>query len=252
MTSESGCRKYVYGVIPAAVARELDFGQVGLGVPPQTVETVIEGSLAALVSNVDGPVNPSPDDALAHERVLGLALAAGDVVPFAFGHVLDSREAVVNLLDEYRNELDVQLKLVSGHVETGLKVFWKKESFLSEILTPEIRELRDQIYGSAREDAYSLKLKLGELVKAAVDDRRSRYEGLIVPPLRRVATAHRINVPLVPRMVLNASFLVPRDDQMVFDEAVSRLGEAHAEVLDFRLSGPWPPYNFVNLNLKQG
>ena len=51
-------------------------------------------------------------------------------------------------------------------------------------------------------------------------------------------------------MILNAAFLVDRAQEQAFDERVKDISRRYEEVLTFKYSGPWPPYNFVNIKLK--
>jgi hypothetical protein len=46
-------------------------------------------------------------------------------------------------------------------------------------------------------------------------------------------------------MLLNAAFLVPKDETGAFWAAVDQLRVSHGE-LAFLCSGPWPPYHFVS------
>jgi hypothetical protein len=50
-------------------------------------------------------------------------------------------------------------------------------------------------------------------------------------------------------MIMNAAFLVSRQHEGDFDNRVKRIG-ARYESLNFKYTGPWPPYNFVNIRLK--
>jgi Gas vesicle synthesis protein GvpL/GvpF len=50
-------------------------------------------------------------------------------------------------------------------------------------------------------------------------------------------------------MILNAAFLVSRDQEQRFDARVKELGTRYSK-LTFKYTGPWPPYNFVNIRLK--
>src|SRR5207302_1251950 len=43
--------------------------------------------------------------------------------------------------------------------------------------------------------------------------------------------------------------LLARDKEAFFDARVKEIGAAHGN-LTFRYTGPWPPYNFVNIRLK--
>jgi hypothetical protein len=48
---------------------------------------------------------------------------------------------------------------------------------------------------------------------------------------------------------MNAAFLVSRDKETAFDAKVKEVGALYDKV-NFRYTGPWPPYNFVNIRLK--
>ena len=51
-------------------------------------------------------------------------------------------------------------------------------------------------------------------------------------------------------MILNAAFLVDRKDEKSFDEKVKAISLQYEDLLSFKYTGPWPPYNFVNIKLK--
>jgi hypothetical protein len=50
-------------------------------------------------------------------------------------------------------------------------------------------------------------------------------------------------------MIMNAAFLVTREQETAFDSKVKEIGVRY-DKLDFKYTGPWPPYNFVNIRLK--
>ena len=68
--------------------------------------------------------------------------------------------------------------------------------------------------------------------------------------LKPAAVASRSNKPIGDRMILNAAFLVDRDREKEFDEAVKEIFRHYEDLLTFKYTGPWPPYNFVNIKLK--
>ena len=49
---------------------------------------------------------------------------------------------------------------------------------------------------------------------------------------------------------MHAAFLVERDKAEIFDQKVSEIAQRYEGKLSFRYTGPWPPYNFVNIRLK--
>ena len=50
-------------------------------------------------------------------------------------------------------------------------------------------------------------------------------------------------------MIMNAAFLVQRDQEPAFDRRIKEIA-SHFDKLTFKYTGPWPPYNFVNIRLK--
>ncbi|XVH31160.1 GvpL/GvpF family gas vesicle protein [Haloferacaceae archaeon DSL9] len=50
------------------------------------------------------------------------------------------------------------------------------------------------------------------------------------------------------RLVLNTSYLVDRDDEDAFGELVAELREEYDD-LTFQYTGPWAPYNFVDIEI---
>src|SRR5262249_11621659 len=59
----------------------------------------------------------------------------------------------------------------------------------------------------------------------------------------------RANKPIGDKMIMNAAFLVSRDREQAFDANVKAVGGKYSH-LTFRYTGPWPPYNFVDIRLK--
>ncbi|QLG60697.1 GvpL/GvpF family gas vesicle protein [Halorarum salinum] len=51
------------------------------------------------------------------------------------------------------------------------------------------------------------------------------------------------------RLLLNRSYLVEREDTDAFDDAVESLREEYGEDVIVQYSGPWAPYNFVDIEI---
>jgi hypothetical protein len=62
--------------------------------------------------------------------------------------------------------------------------------------------------------------------------------------------ASRNNKPIGDKMIMNAAFLIQREYEGDFDAAVNKIARKYGERLNFKYTGPWPPYNFVNIRLK--
>lgn len=243
--------KYVYCIIKTPKQR--DFGQIGIGDGNRTVYTVHYGDLGAVVS--DTPIriyDPTRENVLAHEFVNETVMREFTVIPMSFGTLFRTEEDIVELLKSTYQAFDDVLEKMKDKIEFGLKVLWDREKVVATIEeeNEEIRRLRDEINRNASSSTYFARMQLGRLVEAALEDAGNEYVRDIHEALKPAAVASRSNKPIGDRMILNAAFLVERDREKNFDDAVKDISRKYESLLTFKYTGPWPPYNFVNIKLK--
>jgi hypothetical protein len=241
--------KYVYCVIHAE--RPLNFGPLGIGVEPAEVHTVNYKDIAAIVSDTPIAVHePTRANVLAHERVNETVMRNHTVIPMSFGTVFKTRDDIHELLrSAYEAFKDVLVKM-EDKLEFGLKILWDRDLIVKELETEneDIRRLKSEIT-SQKGSTYFARMQYGRLVDGALQARSERYVQEIFDALRPASVASRANRPIGDRMIVNAAFLVQRDKEAEFDEIVKEIGARH-DKLTFKYTGPWPPYNFVNIRLK--
>ena len=93
-------------------------------------------------------------------------------------------------------------------------------------------------------------LECGTNCEQALGEKSDAYVRQVYDHLRDAATASRHNKPIGDKMILNAAFLIERQKESDFDAAVNSVAERFGDRLNFKYTGPWPPYNFVNIRLK--
>jgi gas vesicle protein GvpL/GvpF len=240
--------QYVYCIVRSS--RPLRFGPIGIGTEPADVHTVHHKELAAVVSDTPVEVlDATRENVLAHERVNEAVMRERTVIPMSFGTVFKTRDDIVELLRAAYDAFGDVLEKMENKVEFGLKVLWDREAVIREIEgeDEDVRRLKDEI-SSQRGSTYFARMQYGRAVEAALETRSEHYVREIFAQLRPVSVASRANKPIGERMILNAAFLVSREQEAAFDAKVKEIG-AH-EKLTFKYTGPWPPYNFVNIRLK--
>jgi hypothetical protein len=243
--------KYVYCIIKSPKSRE--FGQIGIGDGTNVVYTVHFQELAAVVS--DTPIriyDPTRENVLAHEFVNETVMREYTVIPMSFGTLFRTEEDIVELLKSTYRAFDDVLEKMKDKIEFGLKVLWDREKVIASIEedNEEIRRLKDEINRNAQSSTYFARMQLGRLVESALEDAGNSYVRDIHESLKPAAVASRSNKPIGDRMILNAAFLVGREREREFDEAVKGISRKYEDLLTFKYTGPWPPYNFVNIKLK--
>ncbi|HLU46814.1 MAG TPA: GvpL/GvpF family gas vesicle protein [Planctomycetota bacterium] len=241
--------KYVYCLIRSN--EQLSFGEIGIGVEPAEVHTVNYRNIAAVVSDARIEVyDPTRENVLAHQHVNEIVMRDHTVIPMSFGTVFKTSEDIVELLRSAYDAFQDVLMKMENKVEFGLKVLWDPEvaTALIERDDEEIRRLKEEI-SSRKGSTYFARVQYGRLVDARLSERSERYVKEIFEALRDVSVASRSNKPIGDRMILNAAFLVDRDREGEFDSRLKKIGKQYND-LTFRYTGPWPPYNFVNIRLK--
>jgi Gas vesicle synthesis protein GvpL/GvpF len=241
--------KYVYCIVRADEA--LRFGPIGFGTPAGEVYTVLYEDIAAVVSDAPMEVlDATRENVLAHERVNEAVMRYQTVIPMSFGTVFKTRDDIIELLRGAHGAFQDVLTKMENKVEFGLKVLWDRDAMIRNIEhdDEDIRRLKTEI-AAQKGSTYFARVQYGRLVDGALQQRSEQYVTEIFEALRDVCVASRANKPIGDKMIMNAAFLVDRDREAAFDARVKTLG-AKYETLTFRYTGPWPPYNFVNIRLK--
>ncbi|MFI1480404.1 GvpL/GvpF family gas vesicle protein [Streptomyces sp. NPDC020747] len=234
---------YVYGITSGSHP-SLPDGMEGVGEPARQVRIIKEGGLAAVVSDAPEGLRPKRRDLLAHQNVLAETGAAAAVLPMRFGSVSPDDAAVAGVLAERADHFKERLGALSGKVEYNVKATHDEEAVLHRVMSenPEVRALTEANRKSGG-GSYDDKLRLGEVVVAAVQHREAEDAAELQRVLEPVAAAVSVG-PESTGWLANLSFLVERASAEDFIAAVEELrkGQPHLEV---RLHGPLPPYSFV-------
>ena len=241
--------KYVYCIIESG--DPLKFGPIGIGADPSDVYTVHYKNLAAVVSDAPLEVLDSTrENVLAHERVNETVMREHTVIPMSFGTIFKTREDIVELLRSAAEAFGDVLNKMQNKLEFGLKVLWDRDQAVREVESEDedISRLKKEISGQ-KGPTYFARMQYGRLVDAALHARSERYVAAVLDELRDVSVASRINKPIGDKMIMNAAFLISRDQEQAFDAKVKSIA-SRFDKLTFKYTGPWPPYNFVNIRLK--
>jgi len=241
--------KYVYCIIESS--EPLRFGPIGVGADPSDVYTVHYKNLAAVVSDAPLEVLDSTrENVLAHERVNETVMHEHTVIPMSFGTIFKTREDIVELLRSAAEAFGDVLNKMQNKLEFGLKVLWDRDQAVREVENDDedISRLKKEI-SSQKGPTYFARMQYGRLIDSALQSRSERYVAEILEQLRDVSVASRINKPIGDKMIMNAAFLIARDQESAFDAKVKMIA-TRFDKLTFKYTGPWPPYNFVNIRLK--
>lgn len=244
---------YLYGIIDGPVGETLSLP--GIGQPPGDVFTIPYGDIAAVVSKTqETEFPPSRRNVFAHQRVLLSLMETHAVIPVSFGNTLGTADDVMEILTGGYDGFKGTLGYVRGKIELGLEVSWKEEAFMEELKSiGKGLTLLDRPRQRVRRDpSHSLQaaISAGEAAAEALAARAARISRTIHDSLKTCAVSSRLNAPLGEKMILNAAYLVEKAREAEFDQRVNEVAAEVGDRFDFRYTGPWPPYNFVDIKLK--
>jgi len=252
--------RYLYCIIKCREERRFD-GLKAIGGGDSVYAVVFEDLACVVSDSPDMKYDSTRANMMAHEMVIEQVMIGGGftVLPIRFGTV--TREGSTSPEDDIRHKLlesrfkefqDLHNKM-EGKVELGLRALWRDEkAIFNEIVAEnkEVRRLRNSLAGSMDrppEATHWDRMRVGEMVKAAMDAKRDREAKRLLSRLRPLADKVRENKIIMDRMVLNAAFLVDKRREEAFDELVKNLDEELGERMVFKYTGPNPPFNFCEI-----
>ena len=200
---------YVYCIIRCPEETR-SFGKIGFG--GAEVYTLGYKDFAPVVSDsAMKKYDIDEDDIRAHKTVMERVMEEYSVLPVAYGMVFKNKKLLTISMKAGYRAMKKAIDSVDDRVELGLKVLLPQNA---EDLNGKTESCRSEIMkslGGIAADVRSLKL-------------------------------------FSDRLLLNTSFLVDSDKVDDFSNKVRQLAHDY-DSLNIQYSGPWPPYNFVDIQI---
>jgi Gas vesicle synthesis protein GvpL/GvpF len=200
------------------------------------------GEFAVVVSEFDRAGQTLDDKAvLDHARVVSACFRHGTVLPFRFGTIFDSDEALRQAVRTNRRAFGRSVARLRGKAEMHLKLVVRGGSLREAIAEV---ELPDTVGGE-----YLIKLR----EKASRErERQTKARALSVQvhkmfnPLEEEISCKRMNTD---GMLIDIAHLI---DSKSVEKYQNRYSSAAKQLKNCELSvsGPWPPYHFLPGNLR--
>jgi Gas vesicle synthesis protein GvpL/GvpF len=213
----------LYGIVEAVDGGEDVLSGVGLDEAP--LHAVVEGRLAAIVSDHAG-ADPEPEveSLREYESTVRRLMERSAILPARFGSVMSDEAAVRGLLRRRHRDLLSRLRRVRGAVELALRASWRAGTGM----VPGPRSSSGTSYLRER-----LELR-----------QRARHVASELDALTVLARSSRRKLSPAPDLPVLDAYLVERDRVREFVALVAQLDDSLDEV-EPTCTGPWPPYSFA-------
>lgn len=227
------------------------FGKITMNGAEREVYTLPYQNVAMVVCPIDGDVLPNKENLFAHQTILTKVMKSHSIIPMSFGNVFSSKEDVLLITGHLYGQFELLFPQLENKIEVGLKVIANQQWIDKEMeKEPALQKWKKEVNNKSEAAAFYDRIRLGEMAQKFVLSLQQKVENEIFLPLSELAEASKLNTPLTKKMLLNAAFLIDRKQEEEFDRKVNELYEEWNDKVEFKYSGPWPAYNFVNIRLR--
>jgi hypothetical protein len=199
-----------------------------------------EAALARGLQNIDWVSGR----AMAHEAVVEHFLTAAAVLPMQMFTLFTSDERAVAHVARQRLRIDRILDRVEHQLEWGLRLSFDQKAARAAAGKPTATDGSGKAYLAHKRDLF----QVNRAQLAAAQDEANRFYRAMARQATEVRrrTATEQATP-GSRLLLDAAFLVPVRRASAFRTAVRQNArQLTASGIVVSLTGPWPPYNFID------
>ena len=237
--------KYLYGVIKRDKNHSLNL---------DGLTTIVYQSLAAVVEEKEVkdyhklPKEETVRELIAHQQMIEKIMSETSILPVQFGTILKDEEEVKSVLEKGYFFLRNTLRDIEDKIELDLVCFWNeaKAAQMTYQKSKKVRNLQGKITKKGKITSED-KIALGKLVADYLSEKREKLRDQILKRLKKEAVETCSHTLADVNMLLNQAFLVERGKEEAFNHTLNQLDSKFANLLNFRLVGPLPPYSFATL-----
>jgi len=249
--SETG--KYIYGIINANTNFRPSVSEDG-------IHTILSQDISAVVGDseiVDYTCISKGDVAkmlVRHQKVIEKIMNSEvAIIPMKLGTFAVDEIEVKDVLDRGYSLIKETMEKMGDKIEIDIVATWSDfTSILKEVgEEKEIKEFKERLLASQKEITITDQMKIGLMVKKALDIRKEKYAEKIKNTLETLSKDLKMHELMDDKMVSNIAFLINKTQQNEFDRKIEALNTEFHDELNFRCVGPLPPYSFYTLEIKK-
>ena len=248
---------YIYGIIKTNEKKSFDPCEVGTG---EEVYTVTYQDIACVVCN-----SPIQDYSsmlketlghflIGHQTIIEKIMQDHSIIPMKFGTFASNDDEVIEVLKRGYPQFKELLINMDGKIELDVTATWNDlNSIIKEIGEEDnnIKEFKAEITKKLPSQTLQDRIKIGMMVKDALDKRREKEQTHIIGYLKKLTVDFQKHQVKDDNMILNCAFLLEKAKEPDFDLKLKELDKKYNQKVNFRCVGPLPPYSFATCQLKK-
>jgi len=251
--------KYIYGVIDTneekkfAPVEKAETGEV-YTLPYQDIACVVSDYPK---SSFDyGTREEVAKKLIGHQAVVEKVMKEHTIIPIKFGTLLEDNDEVKKVLEKAYSEFKDSLEKSDKKIELNLAAVWNDLNSVIKKIGDEneaVWKFKEEIAKKPPEETFQDRVKIGNMIKEALDKKRDELQKEMIEFLMdkvKVNEAKK-HERMDDTMILNCAFLLDKDKEKEFDQALNELNKRYSERINFRCVGPLPLYSFATYELKR-
>ena len=252
-TPEKGI--YIYGIVPNFYGTTQFQSLENSGVYAVTFQNI-----SAIVSDRETAHLDFMDrESLAHilihhQKTIEDILSKGFnmIIPMKLGTIVRSKEDVLNILARGHELIIATLKNIEYLTEVDLVVTWANFAGLLAGIAelPDVVALKNELLNNTGTITKVDQYKMGLYIQETLDKKNKAIELNILDILSPFGIDIKMHEVMNDEMITNSAFLMNRNKQEKFEQAIDQLDEQYDGALNIKLVGPLPCYSFYTLEVK--
>ncbi|MEI6276428.1 MAG: GvpL/GvpF family gas vesicle protein [Prolixibacteraceae bacterium] len=249
-------KQMIYAIISANRDEAFQLQLKGMrGILGEDLQIIAFQEIAAVVSRTNrADLANVKSEAIAFAQVVENISTIFTLLPMRYGSLMDSEEAVVGMLENNYSDIDQNLRKVENKHEFGLKVMCDTEKLKinlqsrSESVGKPLQKSDPESEDSVFREYINRKLsthRIEEMVLHYVDAIIAEFSGFLI----FLEADKKIKKMTTATTIIDAVFLLKKDNKQGLVKAIHEMQNKYPE-MNFILTGPWPPYSFIDVNLK--
>jgi len=235
---------YGFGIIRA---NSIEIESLKLGPKQEFLCLAVEGELGMLCAKIEDDLmtTATRESMSLYTDVLCQVIKHTTVMPLRFGTLFDQEEEILKVLKKEKKSYLKFLTNLDNKIEVELKVWWKKESFQETMMKNKRLGRWKKALERGEGQGYDV-VEFGKAIMEVADYERKEVEKSFLATLRPLAAEWVVKDPMDEFQAFDGVFLVERQKEKDFDQAVGALYEKCSAFMIFKYTGPWAPHHFVN------
>lgn len=171
-------------------------------------------------------------------------IKSATIIPLRFGTLFENEEEIRQVIKKNMKAYTQLLTKLDNKIEIELKVWWKKETFQETMLkNKKLAKWKKQLEKGTNQ-GFDI-VEFGKGIMEVADQERLVLEKAFLSVLSPLAVDVLSKEPTDEFQAFDGVFLVTRQNEQTFDNAVGALYEKNSEIFRFKYTGPWAPHHFI-------